>query len=280
MLQEDTSIVPVRSFFVRKRNALLVRAHFSPLFMDYYLHLMQHGLRNDKDADHRMKDILSALTLHLCSRPQDEVVAWTINVRHPLMNLFATGGSRPTGRVTGRVFVEDVKDSGKNLFIAQVNRGLEVGRQSMVDFDGMDILEAVEHFYTQSEQRITRFFRLEDEELVMVSAEPDCDEEWLLGLELDDLLVISEKEHLTPLETRAYKFECGCSVERLYPLIARLSEDDLDHVFSDGVAVIHCPRCSAVFKAPREHFDEWRVANKKTEDEEKITDEEPTKDEG
>jgi hypothetical protein len=115
--------------------------------MDYYLHLMQHGLRNDKEADHRMKDILSALTLHLCSRPQDEVVAWTINVRHPLMNLFATGGSRPTGRITGRVFVDDVKDSGKNLFIAQVNRGLEVGRQSMVDFEGMDILEAVEHFY-------------------------------------------------------------------------------------------------------------------------------------
>ncbi len=268
MLQEDASVVLVRSFFVRKRNALLVRAHFSPLFMDYYLHLMQHGLHHEKDADAKFKDVLSALTLHLCSRPQDEVVAWTINVRNPLMNLFATGGSRP-GRVTGRIFTEDVKDSGKPLFIATVNRGMEVGRQSMVNFEGMDILEAVEHFYAQSEGRITRIFRLEDEEMVMISAEPDCDEEWLIGLELDDVLTMGDKEHLTPLETRPYVFECGCSVERLYPLLSRLSADDLEHIFSDGVATITCPRCGAIFKAPKEHFEEWQAARKKEQGEDK-----------
>ena len=263
---DDASTVAVRSFFVRKRNALLTRAHFSPLYMDYYLHLMQHGLRNEKEGDAMLKDTLAALTLHLCSRPQDEVVAWTINIRHPLMNLFATGGSRP-GRVTGRIFTEGVKDTGKCLFIAQVNRGVEVGRQSMVDFVGMDVLEAVEHFYTQSEQRITRFFRGEDEELIMISAEPDCDGDWLMGLEQEDVERINEKEHLTPLETRGYVFECGCSVERLYPLLARLSADDLDHVFGEGTATITCPRCAAIFKAPREHFEEWQAANKKADDE-------------
>lgn len=264
MLQEDTSIVPVRSFFVRKRNALLTRGHFGPLFMDYYLHLMQHGLRNEREADDKLKDLLAALTLHLCSRPQEEVCAWTVNVRHPLMNLFVTGGSRP-GRVTGRIFTDDVRDSGKNMFIATVNRGQEVGRQSMVDFETRDILEAVEHFYTQSEQRVTRFFRGEEEELIMVSAEPDCDEEWLLRLELEEILTLGEKEHLTPLETRGYVFECGCSIERLYPLLTRLSEDDLDHVFADGVAVITCPRCAAVFRASREHFEEWHATFKKGE---------------
>ena len=263
-LPDETSIVPVRSFFVRHRNALLVRAHFSPVFMDYYLHLMQHGLRNEKPADERFKDLLSAMTLHLCSRPQEEVVAWTVHVQRPLMNLFVTGGSRP-GKVTGRVFSEDVKDTGKNLFISMVNRGQEVGRQSMVDFETGDMLAAVEHFYTQSEQRITRFFRGEDEELVMISAEPDCDEQWLLALEQEDLLVIGEKEHLTPLETRGYIFDCGCSVERLYPLINRLTDDDIDHVFADGEATITCPRCAAIFHAPRANFEEWRRANKKEE---------------
>lgn len=265
MLQEDTSIVPVRSFFVRNRNALLVRGHFSPLFMDYYLHLMQHGLRNDKEADEMIKDLLAAVTLHLCSRPQDEVCAWTVHVQRPLLNLFVTGGSRP-GRVTGRVFADDVKDTGKNLFIATVNRGQEVGRQSMVDFETRDMLEAVEHFYTQSEQRVTRFFRGEDEELIMLSAEPDCDEQWLLALEEEDLLVLGQKEHLTPLETRPYIFECGCSIDRLYPLIDRLSDDDLDHVFADGLATITCPRCAAIFRAPRVDFDEWHAKKKAGEE--------------
>ncbi len=260
--QEDSSTVPVRSFFVRKRNALLTRAHFGPLYMDYYLHLMQHGLRHEKQADGMLKDALAALTLHLCSRPREEVVAWTVNIRHPLMNLFVTGGSRP-GRVTGRIFTEDVRDSGKSLFIAQVNRGLEVGRQSMVDFQGMDLLEAVEHFYTQSEQRVTRFFRGEDEELIMISAEPDCDEEWLLGLEFEDVEQLGDKETLTLLETRGYIFECGCSVDRLYPMLSRLSQEDLDHVFEDGTATITCPRCGAIFHSPREHFEEWQAAQKK-----------------
>ena len=34
----------VKSIFVRGRNSLLLTADFSPLFVDYYLHLMQHGL--------------------------------------------------------------------------------------------------------------------------------------------------------------------------------------------------------------------------------------------
>lgn len=264
MLQEDASVVPVSSFFIRKRNALLVRGAFSPLYMDYYLHQMQHGLKSDRETDDKMKDMLAALALHLCSRPQDEVCAWTINLRHPLRNLFATGGSRP-GRVTGRAFTEDVKDNGKNLFITQVHRGSQPTRQSMVEFQGMDILEAVEHFYTQSEQRVTRFFRGEDEEMIMVSAEPDCDEEWLLALEPGDLDHLDQKEHLTPLETRPYVFECGCSVERLYPLLDRLTDDDLAHIFEDGVATITCPRCAAVFKAPKEHFEEWRAQRAKNE---------------
>jgi len=46
MLEPDLSVVDLRSYFVRKRNALLVRGRFSPLYLDYYLHLMQHALQN------------------------------------------------------------------------------------------------------------------------------------------------------------------------------------------------------------------------------------------
>jgi molecular chaperone Hsp33 len=42
-------------------------------------------------------------------------------------------------------------------------------------------------------------------------------------------------------------------------MISRLSNEDLEHVFEDGVAVITCPRCAAVYKSTREHFAEWQA---------------------
>lgn len=257
MLEPELSAVELRSYFVRKRNALCVRGRFSPLYLDYYLHLMQHGIQYAESLDEMLKDVLAALTLHLGSRPQDETCAWTIHVKEPLANLFVTGSTRP-GRVTGRVFTEDVRQDGKALFIAQTTRPEHPTRQSMIEFHDRDLLRAVEQFYTDSEQRLTRFFRLPDEDFVQISAEPDCDEAWLAALTLEDVLVLDEHEHLTLLETRGYVFECGCSVERLLPVIMRLPQDDLDHIFSDGMALITCPRCGAVFRTAKSSFDEWR----------------------
>ncbi len=42
MLDPDLSATEIRCYFVRKRNCLLVRGRFSGMYMDYYLHLMQH----------------------------------------------------------------------------------------------------------------------------------------------------------------------------------------------------------------------------------------------
>lgn len=258
MLDPDLSVVELRSHFVRKRNALLVRGRFSPLYLDYYLHLMQHAIQHDEPLDQMLKDGLAAIALHLCSRPQDEGCAWTIHVKEPqLANLFVTG-STLSGRVTGRIFTEDVRQDGEPLFVSQTTRPDHPVRQSMTVFRGSDMFAAVEDFYTNSEQRLTRIFRLPDEEFVQVSAEPDCDEAWLSALTLENILDIEEQEHLTLLETRGYRFECGCSMERLLPIIMRLPQDDLDHIFADGMAVITCPRCGAIFRTPKASFEEWR----------------------
>lgn len=256
MISPDLAVVEIRSEFVRGRNCLLVRGQFSPLYMDYYLHLMQHGIKHADPPDQMLKDALAALALHLASRPQDETCAWTVNFHQPLMNLFVTGATRP-GRVTGRIFTEDVKDSGKNLFIAQTTRPDMQPRQSMIEFSGADVLGAVEQFYTQSEQRPTRFFRLEDEHFIQISAEPDADLDWLASLTTAQMPNLGQVETLSLLETRGYVFDCGCTVDRLYPLLTRLPQEDLDYIFEDGFATITCPRCGAVFKTPKSAFDTW-----------------------
>jgi len=260
MPDPNASIVNVRSYFVRGRNALLARADFEPLYIDYYLHLAEHGLRYSGAQDLMLKETLAAFTLHLASRPQDQGSGWTMNFHEPRMNLFVTGSSRP-GMVAGRIFTEDVRDFGKNLLVAQITQPGSTAQQSMVDFQGTDIFKIVEEYYSQSEQRLCRLFRYTDEDIVMISAQPDCDEAWLAALTVEDVRKLDESETLSLLETRQYVWECGCSIDRLFPLLAKLGDEDLDYTFgADEIITLTCPRCGSRYRATKEQFEAWRAA--------------------
>jgi len=259
MTDPEACPLEVRSYFVRGRNALLARAEFEPLYIDYYLHRAAQDLKYTNEHDLMLKEALAALTLHLASRPQDETSGWTLNFDNPLLNIFVTGGSRP-GRVTGRVFTEDVRDFGKNIFIAQTASQGKAARQSMVDFTGRDVFSAVEDFYTRSEQRMTRLFRHGEEDIVMVSAQPDCDEEWLAALTPESIMEVDKTETLSLLETRLYIWHCGCNAERLFPVLAKLGDEDLSHAFGeDEVITMTCPRCGARYRTSKEQFEAWKV---------------------
>lgn len=259
MSNPNASPLEVRTYFVRGRNALVARADFEPLYIDYYLHRADHDLKYSNAHDTMLKEALAALTLHLASRPQDETCGWTMNFHDPHMNLFVTGSSRPA-RVAGRVFTEDVRDFGKSLFIAQTTRHGEPPRQSMVDITGSEIFRCVEEFYAQSEQRPTRIFRHGEEDIVMISAQPDCDEAWLASLTEEDVRTLDQKETLSLLESRTYTWECGCSVERLYPILAKLSQESLHDAFgNDEIITVQCPRCGARYRAAKEQFEAWQT---------------------
>ena len=158
----------VRTDFVRARNALIARADFGELFVDYYLHLSANQIKVAPPHDAMFKRALAAFTLHCASRPWSELIAWTINFQDPLVNLFLTGDNG-TGAVTGRIFDENVKEGPENLFFADVVRGNQPTRRSAVTFQGSDPIAAVEAFYTQSEQRAARYFQLGEEEFAPVS---------------------------------------------------------------------------------------------------------------
>lgn len=255
----NASVLEVRTYFVRGRNALVARAQFEPLYIDYYLHCSDNGLRYEPEHDAMLKDALACMTLHLASRPLDENCGWTMNFQEPRLNLFVTGKSRP-GTVTGRVFTADVRDFGKNLFIGQTSRPNHAPLQSMVEIASPDIFRAVEEYYMQSEQRLARLLKFDEEDIILVTAQPDCDEAWLKEITEDDARVLDQTEQLRLLEQRQYIFQCGCSVERLYPMLAKLSGEDLNDVFAgDESVTLTCPRCGAQYVTPREHFMKWRT---------------------
>ena len=114
--------------------------------------------------------------------PVEWISAWTIHLREPLLNLFVAGDNR-LSTVVGQLFTENVRTDAPQIFIADVVRGTEGARRSAVDFTGQDMFRAVEHYYLQSEQRLGRFFARGAEDFVFVSAQPQCDLDWLENLD-------------------------------------------------------------------------------------------------
>lgn len=245
----------VRSYFVRGRNALLTRADFGSLYIDYYLHLMQHSLKYDSEHDQLLKDAIAALTLHLASRPQNETTAWTLNLQEPLVNVFVTGSSR-SQNIVGRVFDTDVREADTNMLCSQVTSPDTETRQSTIDFKSSDVFTGSEVYYKRSEQRPARYFRISEEEFVMITAQPDCDLDWLKELNNDAVKGLDRTEELSLLERRYYLFECGCDITRILNLFRAYDSDALDGLFEeDEHLIIACPRCGARFKVTRELVD-------------------------
>jgi len=245
----------VRTFFVRSRNAVLARADFGELFVDYYLHLSAHAIKPATEHDALFKQALAGFVLHCASRPWNEMIAWTINFQEPLVNLFLTADNS-TGTITGRVFDENVKESPENLFYADVVRGNQPTRRSAVTFQGDDPLMGAEKFYTQSEQRLARYFRLAEEELALLTEHPDCDLEWLRGLDTAQVRKLETTETVALLESRVYRWHCGCNQQRMMEVLAPTMKVDPESLFGEDEKVeIRCPRCGARHAITREAME-------------------------
>ena len=247
----------VRTYFVRGRNALLARAWFEPLYVDYYLHLADLRLQLSPVIDTLMKEGLAAMALHMASRPWAERHAWTVNFQHPLANIFVAGDNT-TGSLTGRAFTENVKSAEHQLFYAQVHKAGADVRQSTVDFPGSSFFTAAEAFYTRSEQRMGRLFEHAPEDYVLLTAQPQCDLPWLEGLTLDALRTIDKDEELSLLEVRRYHWECGCNTHRLYAALEPHIRSGMDALFHGEEALrADCPRCGRHYLLTREGMEAW-----------------------
>ena len=241
----------VESIFVRHRNCLLVRADFTPIFTDYYLHLLDLGERHPESLDTTLKDLLATLTLHLTARPWAETIAWTANLRAPRVNFFATGSSVHE-YIVGRLFTEDVREPDRNFLYSQTTLPGKEPRTSTIEVETASPLEWLRHFYDQSEQRPGRAFRLEGDTYALVAAQPDFDEEWFETLDPTKVAAICENEETKTLETRKFKFACGCSLERILPTLSAW-KDQPDELFGDQDTLsLQCPRCARKYALSRE----------------------------
>jgi molecular chaperone Hsp33 len=70
---------------------------------------------------------------------------------------------------------------------------------------------------------------------------------------------MDQKETLSLLEVRNYRFHCGCGPERIYPIIANMNDESLEAVFGGGeVIAAGCPRCGARYTITSEALEAFR----------------------
>lgn len=254
-VEKEEKGLEVRTYFVRNRNVLLARADFSDLFVDYYLHLADHKLRYEPQHDQILKDAIAALTLHCASRPRNEMYAWTINFQKPLVNLFVTGDNA-VGNVVGKVFTENVKKGKTNLFFSEMLKNHQPNRRSVIEFEGVDCFRTVEHYYHQSEQRPARYFKIGDEDFVMMTAQPDCDLSWLEVLTDEGVKDLDKTETLSLLEKRYYQWFCGCNQDKIMKVLEPTMKTNPESLFEGEESVtVHCPRCHAPYTVTRESLE-------------------------
>jgi molecular chaperone Hsp33 len=250
----------VRTYFVRGRNALVARADFGELYVDYYLHQGQHGRQHRPEDDEMLKEALAAMTLHCASRPWNEAWAWTIHFTDPLLNFFTAGDNR-RGTIVGQLFAENVKEDATPLFMADCARERGEPRRSVVELENTGVLAAVERFYAMSEQRPARYFRHGPEDFVMVTAQPQCDMAWFESLDDAAIRVMDQAETLSLLETRRYRWECGCTQERMLAVLAPIMRRSPDELFEDEPLLrMSCPRCGARYIVTREAMEAYIAA--------------------
>ncbi len=247
--------IEVRTYFARGRNALVARGDFSEVFAAWYLHRMDHGIEIPPSMEEAGREALAALTLHSAGRPWKESCAWTVKFPEPRVNVFAACDNT-SGNVIANLQTDELQAVEGGMFYADVIEDSKPPRRSVVDFNETSFLRAVEVFYSRSEQRTVRFFWHGDEDLVMVAAQPDCDEEWLAGLSAEAVRRLDRDVELALLEKRHYSFRCGCNQERMLDLLLPVFRRQADELFHGKPSLtMLCPRCGARHVLTREALE-------------------------
>lgn len=245
----------VRRFIDRENDVLVTVGDFGPLFAAYLDHVRRWETEPDGLSHIMMRQGLGAVILHMANRPVDESVGWTIHVHEPPTNLFLTGDARES-TVTGRVYTEGVKPSEESRVYVQISREGGAATESTVEVEGVDVLEMFEQFYERSEQLPARFFELTDDRYLMVLALPEADPDWVYGLSREAASVLPDSD-VNPLGEAAFRFQCGCTSQRMMGVVRNLFSQDPDELFHGDAGVeIFCPRCGRRWWVDREHFEE------------------------
>ncbi len=239
----------------RPRDAVLAVGRVDDLFQAYRAHVQRWEGRLPDDLTLTLvRQALAATALHLAVKAPDEFAAWTLNLKAPPLNVFVAGDNSER-RLTGRATSRDVKTAEESRLYFESQRPKRKPYRSVIKVEGWDALAIFEQFYERSEQLPSRLFELEDGRFLLVQGLPRVARGWLAGLAREAMPAYLEEAH-EPVETRSYRFECGCDAQRILAVVRGMFADKPEELFrGDPRVEVQCPRCGRSWTVDREEFE-------------------------
>jgi molecular chaperone Hsp33 len=259
-MSRPSSHVRVRRHILRDDNAVLAVGDFSDLFEAYAAHVRRWELPLDPLGEVIMRQMLAGAALQMSFRVPEERSAWTLNLKKPPLNAFVAGGGR-ADTLTGRYFVEGVETSEDSRLFVERSHPKHRPSRSMLTVEGLDALVVYEQLYERSEQIPARFLELEETRMAMVQGLPRSERDWVQGLDREEVGTILD-EDLETIETRDFRFHCGCDGDRMARALVRFFRHDPEKLFAgEEGAETSCPRCGARWYIDRELFERTAAAH-------------------
>lgn len=246
--------VIVQASLDRKVHAVFARGQFEGIYRSYLAHAGDIGPLPDKGALRLMRKTLAAATLQLALLPPDQYCSWTFNIEKLRLNVFVAGDNNDF-QITGRVHRENVKTVGTSRLFFESQRPNHKPAQSVVDFDGLDVIEAFREYYRRSLQTRATIFELAQDDVLLVQGLPNVDVDWFHELDAESARSMVEGG-IEPIEQRSYSFACGCDIEKITLAVRKMFSGRIDELFEGQDTVdIQCPRCGRAWSLLRNDIE-------------------------
>lgn len=250
-----TGAAQIQRHILREHDAVLAFADFSDLFEAFRRHSRRWDTEIEPLTEVMMRQGLAGAALQLSFKVPYESIGWTLNFKDPPINCFITGSS-VEATVTGRAFTQGVDTAESSRLYVQIHRPGYDPSQSVLEVEGLDVLEVFEQYFQQSIQTPARFLELSDHEIAMVQGLPRVDEEWIRSLDREAVrqLIAGSEESV---EAKEFRFQCGCDAARVVQAMDSFFAGDVDALFQgdEGVEAL-CPRCGVRYWIDRDYYEQ------------------------
>lgn len=246
--------VVLRRYMDSARHLVISRGNFGDFFSAWESHVQLWDGMPDGLSKTMMRQGLAVGALHLSNAPRDLSFGMTVHLETPPTNVFITGNG-PEASVTGRVYVDGVKQLESSRLYMQSQRPEQEPSLSVLEVHGFDVLEFCESYYLNSEQRPARFFELEGDDFLQVLSLPGADAGLIAKLDRETAVELLAEEPVL-LEERTFFFQCGCNPQRMMKALRDIFSERPEELFQgDDRVETSCPRCGRRWWVTREEFE-------------------------
>ena len=226
-------------------DLIVVTGEATRIWEGYLAYCGRYGITlPEKDKASMLMRMFAGAGLAAVSLPEPEYWGWSVTFPGLTTGLFC--GVEPNGMMCGTVLESD---PSRNVVAVQRQAKDSPATQSRFSLFTHDPVEAIEHYFAESEQSLIRIAVDDKGKGALLRPLPGGKFDEIEGLTDNELISrcfgLAEEGKITLLQEMLLFYECPCNIQMITKMIKSISEQEqkdlwgnLDHL------EVSCPRCS------------------------------------